>query len=351
MPPIQGNLPFQNASQAGVIGGTPGQLSAAYNSAYSNALAMNTANYNNILKGYQDTASAQANAFSGIQRGYAKTTRAVMDQIQGVDASAQQQITDRYANQQGAALQSLVNSGLGNSTVTSSIARGLTADESKARVDLANQMAQLRAGYTSQLGQAQLGFRTNAAMANTGLAQNQLQWMNTVNAPYPDANMYAQLAQQYGMAQQMARDRGALSAPSSGGAAPGLGYAPRAAPGGGYGSTPGIGVSSGASLFNPWAGSAGNSFGAGVNGSGFGGGYGAGYGSPIYGAAGSIANGAIDAAGSIGDYVGQGANPYGEMYGSGEAGGYLDAAGSIASGAMSGALGGLATDYFGGFGF
>jgi hypothetical protein len=66
---IQGQLPFANASQAGAIGGSPGALAGAYGSAYNAALNFNQANYGNILKGYQQTAGEQANAFRGIQRG------------------------------------------------------------------------------------------------------------------------------------------------------------------------------------------------------------------------------------------------------------------------------------------
>lgn len=311
MAQIQGQLPFANASQAGAIGGSPGALAGAYGSAYNAALNFNQANYGNILKGYQQTAGEQANAFRGIQRGYARTTNAVMGQIQGVDRAAQQQITDQYAQQQGSSLQALMNAGLGNSTVTSSVARGLTADESKSRVNLANQMAQLRAGYTSQLGQAQLGFRANAANANTGLAQDQLHWMNSVNSPYPDAGMYAQLAQQYGLNQQMQRDRAALSPVGGGGAAPGLGYAPRAAPasysgGPGEFGSPGAGnsIAGGASFFNPYSGSVGSTFGGGVNSAGYGGA------DSIWGAAGAAYGGAQGAYGSYADSQDKGIGDY-----------------------------------------
>lgn len=336
---IGGTLPWSaGGSAAGAIaGGKPGQLAANYQQAYNSALGMNQANYNNILKGYQDTLASQQTAFQGIQRGYAKTTNKVMDTLRGSNESNQQQITDLYASQQGSALNNLVSSGLGNSTVTSAVARGLAADESKARTASNNQFAQLQAGYLSQLGQAQLGFRAQAAQANSGLAQNQLQFMNSVQAQYPDAGMYAQLAQQYGMNQQAQRDRAAAMGMGGGGAAPGLGYTPTSPSyyGSGAGATsfgsPGAGNSiTGGGFFNPWGGSAGSGFGAGIGGSGFGGS--AGYYGQI---AGSIANGAANAAASspIAEAVGQGANAYADMFGSGD---------NLAT---------LANEYLGGFGF
>jgi hypothetical protein len=135
-----------------------------YMGAYQNALSLNQSNYNQILQGYQ-----------GLQA-------AVLGDISGIDQSQRQALSDTYAQASGKAAQQMIQSGLGNSTVQQSVQRGLLLDKSKADVALSNQMAQLTAGYRAQLGQSQLG------------------WMNSISAPYPNAQAYGQLALQQGYA-------------------------------------------------------------------------------------------------------------------------------------------------------
>jgi hypothetical protein len=99
------------------------------------------------------------------------------------------------------------------------VQRGISLDQSKAQTALANQIAQLYAGYQSNLGLAGLNYQNQAAMQNTALNSQQLGWMNSVNAGYPQAGMYAQLAQMYGQGQQGAADRALLMGGGGSGAA------------------------------------------------------------------------------------------------------------------------------------
>ncbi len=130
---------------------------------YQSALAASNATYQQILNGY----AAQA-AYQRI--GYANLSSNVMKQIQGVDASQRQAIKDAYAQQTGQATQGLITSGLGNTTVTSSVQRGLALDKQKADIALSNQMAQLKAGYLANLGMAGLGSQQQLWGAQAGLA-------------------------------------------------------------------------------------------------------------------------------------------------------------------------------------
>jgi hypothetical protein len=150
---IGGNLDF---------GSVPGLND--YAGSYANALRLNQSNYANIIAGYQGLTSA------------------VLGDISGIGASQSQAINDAYAQASGKSAQQMISAGLGNSTVQQSVQRGNLLDRSKAQIALANQLAQLTAGYQSQLGQSQLGF------------------MNSVNAPYPNAQAYGQLALQQGYA-------------------------------------------------------------------------------------------------------------------------------------------------------
>ncbi len=146
------------------MGRAPGLMD--YTSAYQNALNINQQNYNNIMKGYQGLTSS------------------VLGNIRGIGEAQAQAIEDVYAQQSGGAAQSLISRGLGNTTVANSVQRGLVLDREKAKTGLANQLAQLYAGYQSQLGLSQLGF------------------MNSVSAPYPNPAAYADLLRQRGMVQQ-----------------------------------------------------------------------------------------------------------------------------------------------------
>lgn len=115
--------------------------------------------------------------------GYAQLLNSVLQGIQGIGTSQSQAIQDTYAQQSGQATQQMQSAGLGNSTVAQSIQRGLSLDKWKAQIALANQLAQLGAGYTAQMGmsglqqqgafqQQQLGYGNQMAML---AMQNQYQ--------------------------------------------------------------------------------------------------------------------------------------------------------------------------------
>lgn len=174
--------------------------SSDYNTAYQQALSVNQQNYNNITAGYQQTATYQQGAQAGITAGYNTLNAQVMGGIAGTDQANQQAINDMYAQQIGQQTQSMVDRGLGNTTVTQAVQRGLTLDQAKAQTDQANKFAYTYADYQSQLGQAGLGYQNQAVQQNVGLANQQLQFMNSVSAPYPDPSQYSQAAYQSGQA-------------------------------------------------------------------------------------------------------------------------------------------------------
>src|SRR5688572_5040432 len=109
-------------------------LASHYASAYRSALDMNSANYNNILKGFQQTQAQQMGSQKGVSRGYKDLMNSVLGRISQVGRSDRQDLVDRYSQARGDAQQDLVDTGLSNSTVASSVARGLTYDEEKANL-------------------------------------------------------------------------------------------------------------------------------------------------------------------------------------------------------------------------
>lgn len=210
---IQGGLTFGNGG-AGMfqgLGGDPASayanLGSNYQNAYNSALSLNQQNYNNILGGYQQTMQNQNVAQQGVTQGYGDLGNKVQGLIAGTDASQLQANRDLYTANMGNMQQSATSRGLGNTTVTDALARGINLDYSKANTNTENQFAQLQAGYASNIGLAGLGYQGQAVRDNTQLAGNQLNWMNSVNSPYPDVGAYGALAQQFGAAQQSNANR------------------------------------------------------------------------------------------------------------------------------------------------
>lgn len=230
---LGGALNYGSGAAAGSMfsGGING-LASSYAGAYSDALNANQTNYNNILAGYQQLEGNQQNAQQNIQQGYGNLYNTVTSGIQGIDQSQINAVNAAYSQGIGNANQQLINSGLGNTTVQMSTDAGLQLQQQQALTNVANQFAQTQAGYQSNLGLAGLNYANQASQQNTALGAQQLQWENSVSAPYPNAQAYAQLAQQYGATQQANANRAlqqqqlnrlGMNPLRSGGGAPGLG--------------------------------------------------------------------------------------------------------------------------------
>lgn len=207
-------------------------LAANYQSEYMKSLAMNQANYNNIMSGYQNLISQQA-------QGHKELYNSVLGTLSGAEESRKVDIGDMAKAEHGQMTQSLINRGLGNTTVQEAVASGVEANKQRRLNSLTGEFAQMRAGYQSQLGQNQLS-------GLAALTRSQLDFMNSIQAQYPDAGMYGSLAQRFAEADALRGGGGSGSySVSSGGLAggggmgmpgPKVGYVPSPAPnvGGGY---------------------------------------------------------------------------------------------------------------------
>lgn len=207
---IGGSLPFGQMGATNTLPTDPASLASHYGAAYNSALAMNSSNYSNILAGYQQTMAQQQTAQGAIGAGYTGLYNNVLGQLAGQGQEQRQQINSDYAAGLGAQSQQLINRGLGNTTVQSAVQRGLAFDQARAGNALSEQLGRQNADYMTNIGGQGLQFQNQANMQNTQLAQNQLGWMNSVNAPYPDAGIYAQLAQQYGATAEANKQRNQL---------------------------------------------------------------------------------------------------------------------------------------------
>lgn len=189
-----GGIPFSSAPGAmfGAMGGSPQQamsaLGPAYQSSYNAALDFNKQLGSTINTGYNRAMEQQ---LSGQQ--------AILGDIAGYGDSSRHDIAAANTKQQGDAMQSLIGRGLGNFTVLDSAKRGYNDDLARQNLQLDDQLANMRAGYRNQFNQQ-----------NTGLAGNQLGFLERMTGQYPNAGLYGQLASQFGAAQQSAANQGQL---------------------------------------------------------------------------------------------------------------------------------------------
>jgi hypothetical protein len=161
-----GSAPGMNFS------GNPQAMAKSYQSAYENARNINQQMYQNVMSGYQTMVG-----------GHNKLQSSVMKRLQGTNRANMRDIAARYAQESGAMSQQMIDRGLGNTTVQQSMQRGLLQDNVREKTRSRGQFAQMMAGAESQLG-----------LAGLGAQQNQLNWMGSISAPYPDPGMYAQMA-------------------------------------------------------------------------------------------------------------------------------------------------------------
>lgn len=298
---IYGALPWGGGGAATAIANPrdPSSIAAGYQAAYNNALAMNTANYNNILAGYNDTLATQTSAQQAIESGYTDLYNNVLSRVTSIGQARADAINRASDQSLARGSQQLIDRGLGNTTVQSSLNRGIESDRNARQLELSDWLAQTQGGYMSNLGLAGLANRSRGLDAQVAERNRQLDWMNSVTAKYPDAGIYATLASNAGMADAMGRR-------SSGGGS--FGGASNVAPGPQYGKLGYTGYQ------EPYYGSSGGGGSAGALGVGSGGGFG-------------------NVAGGIGAYINAGQD-FGTSYGaSGDQD--LSAYGLAAAGAAS----------------
>jgi uncharacterized membrane protein YgcG len=143
---------------------------------YEALLGQSQGMYNTILGGYNTALAQQQANQQNIMAGYNSLQSTVLGDIAGAGRARSQEIADQYTARAGQEMQSLISRGLGNTTVQSSVGRGLTYDQTKSQNQLAEQVAMQRAQYQSQLGLAGLGYQNTANQQNMALLGQQLDY-------------------------------------------------------------------------------------------------------------------------------------------------------------------------------
>lgn len=150
---------------------------SASSNSYAGMLKAAQGQYQKILGGYQKALRGQAASQRAINAGYNQLQANVLGGLAASGTARSQEIADYYTEQSGRAQQQLVDRGLGNTTVASSLGARYNLDQAKAQTDLADKLANTRAGYQSQLGLAGLGYRDQANRQRAAIQGQQLGYM------------------------------------------------------------------------------------------------------------------------------------------------------------------------------
>ena len=203
-------LPWQGLAAGGQalsgLGGDPGaamaNLGPMYAQQYNAALNMNKSLYDAQQTGYQGLRDQLDETYQGIQNGYQQLYGDVLGRIADTNSSNIMDINTQYDALGGRANQDLASRGLGSSSMQTNASRAIALDRARAVTASQNQFAQLGAGYASSIGGQGLQAQQQGAGIQANLGSQQMNALNSVNAAYPNAAMYSQLAQQYGAQQQ-----------------------------------------------------------------------------------------------------------------------------------------------------
>jgi len=209
------NLPWQGLATGGQalsgLGGDPkaamANLGPLYQSQYAAALGMNQALHQGVQTGYDSLRQSVDDIYGNIYKNYDSLYGDVLGRIAGTNTSNIRDIEANARAQSAASQQSLINRGLGNTTILNSANRGINSDRQREITRSNEQFAQLGAGYANQIGQNRIGAQQSKAQMMAGLGTQQLGALERVNAGYPDAGMYGQLAQMYGASAEADKNR------------------------------------------------------------------------------------------------------------------------------------------------
>lgn len=153
-----------------------GPSGGGFDAQYQQSIANSTQQYEAVLAGYDNVIRQQQQAREAERAAQMQQFAALSQQVQGMlagsDAAERQRIRDQYASAAGRAQQRLISAGLGNSTITESVLRGLLSDEAKAGVEVGSAFAGRKAQALQNIGLAGLDYSTQAGQAALGQIAN-----------------------------------------------------------------------------------------------------------------------------------------------------------------------------------
>lgn len=175
MASTQSSSSYQRSGSTTKTAIVPGMMSV-----YNQLLGLNQQNYENILTGYQQGQQMLANSLNQVYQGYneveAKTMRllGVDGGGWGVATPAANAIRQGSTKTQGETQQAMINAGLGNTTVLTSMRNQNQLQTNQAYGELGSKLADYAAGYASQIGLARQQAMLQGASLQSGLTQSYL---------------------------------------------------------------------------------------------------------------------------------------------------------------------------------
>lgn len=163
---------------------------------YQDALGRAQQQYQGVLSGYQSALAGQQAQQAQVTAGYGNLKNETLGRLAGGQQAERIRAQRQFAQESGKATQGLISAGLGNTTVTSSVQRGINSDYALANADIGAKWANLYAGYGSQIGLAGLGYQGQAIGQNAAMLGQQLGFQGQY------AGMQQQYANQLGLGNQ-----------------------------------------------------------------------------------------------------------------------------------------------------
>ncbi len=136
-----------------------------------------------------------------LQGAYGQLNRAVQRRLAGSNRANLQDIADQYTAMSGQMSQSMIDRGLGNSTVQDAMQIGLGASHAKERTRSENMFAQLQADYMAKIRGAGLQARERGMDATTSIRQAGLGFLSSMTPAPPDPGTYFAMSQALGQGQ------------------------------------------------------------------------------------------------------------------------------------------------------
>ena len=177
------------------------QLGAAhaYDAAQAAANQSNEARYREILGGYQTRQGILAPEIEQMPGHYASREQHIMGEMSGLGRAARADLNRRYDQEAGNVEQSLIDRGLGNTTVLGSMTRGVRDQQARAMHSLNEQLRRERLGYRTALSGDTLGSMERSIDARSNLYREPLDFMERREDLGPDtAYLNAAMATAYG---------------------------------------------------------------------------------------------------------------------------------------------------------
>ena len=186
--------------------GTSSRAAEEFDKALKAANEANEARYQDILGGYKTRQEILGPEMEQMPSHYADREFSIMGEMSGLGRAARADLNRRYDQEAGNVEQSLIDRGLGNTTVLGSMTRGVRDQQDRAMNSLNEQLRRERLGYRTALSGDTLGAAERSIGARSMLYREPMDFMERREDLGPsDAYLNALLGTSHGAGYGMGR--------------------------------------------------------------------------------------------------------------------------------------------------